>query len=311
MVKTQPLLIDDPPRKNTMDETPPPPGRYRFVIYFMLWSCLVVAYGLRVVMSSAAISISSEFGYNNAEKGTLLSAFFWGYIVLQIPSGHIATKSGGWPVMGLGVFFASVFTALIPFVASSYSGLLIVRALSGLPQGLLYPSVHALAAKWAPKAERSTVIGLAWSGAFISTAITLPISGWLINGAGWRWCFYLSGLVGVLWCGLWFILGASGPESHSWVSRQERTFIRLGQREHAEPDAPVPTEAGDDEGDGTAPVKRPDVPWRVLLTHPAVVAILCSHFGHSESAIHSRAALRVSSYLLRWRNAPLCECTRI
>ena len=64
--------------------------------------------------------------------GWILAAFFYGYILTQIPGGWLAERVGGKWVFGVGVLMTSVFTLLTPLAAFSNVKLLIItRALEG------------------------------------------------------------------------------------------------------------------------------------------------------------------------------------
>lgn len=53
-------------------------------------------YTLRVNMSVAASKMKEEFGWSEVEKGFVLSSFYWGYTVGQIPASWIAKVTGEW-----------------------------------------------------------------------------------------------------------------------------------------------------------------------------------------------------------------------
>jgi MFS family permease len=65
--------------------------------------------------------------------GIVLSSFFYGYIITQLPGGILAIKFGGRNLFGFGVFCTSVFTLLIPVAARWNVGILIaLRILIGI-----------------------------------------------------------------------------------------------------------------------------------------------------------------------------------
>lgn len=67
--------------------------------------------------------------------GTVLGAFFYGYILTQIPGGIAATQFGGKWVFGIGIFITSVLTILTPFAARYSVHLLVaVRVVEGLAE---------------------------------------------------------------------------------------------------------------------------------------------------------------------------------
>ena len=64
--------------------------------------------------------------------GQILAAFFYGYIITQIPGGLLAQKIGGRWVFGIGIAMTAVLTLLTPIAAYTRVELLIlVRALEG------------------------------------------------------------------------------------------------------------------------------------------------------------------------------------
>ena len=67
--------------------------------------------------------------------GWILSAFFYGYLITQIPGGYLATRFSGKHIYGLGIFLTSVLTLLTPLAAqwsTSIGPLVALRALEGL-----------------------------------------------------------------------------------------------------------------------------------------------------------------------------------
>ena len=68
-------------------------------------------------------------------EGWALSAFFFGYLLPQIPGGWLATRFGGKHVFGLGVGMSALLTLLTPVSADfSVWMLVVLRALEGLFQ---------------------------------------------------------------------------------------------------------------------------------------------------------------------------------
>jgi MFS family permease len=62
----------------------------------------------------------------------ILGAFFYGYIVTQLPGGWLATRYGGKWVFGIGVLGTAALTLLTPVVAEFSSvALFILRVVEG------------------------------------------------------------------------------------------------------------------------------------------------------------------------------------
>ena len=65
--------------------------------------------------------------------GTILGAFFYGYLITQFPGGILATRYGAKWVFGIGILITSVLTVITPFAARVSVNLLIaVRVVEGL-----------------------------------------------------------------------------------------------------------------------------------------------------------------------------------
>ena len=74
--------------------------------------------------------------------GVVLSSFFYGYIVTQLPGGLLALKFGGKNLFGLGILCTSVLTLLTPLAARSHVGFLItLRVLIGLCEVKRYDQI--------------------------------------------------------------------------------------------------------------------------------------------------------------------------
>ena len=78
------------------------------------------------------ILLFSYIPHPNYIPGWILAAFFYGYIITQIPGGWLATRFGGKWVFGVGVVMTSVFTLFTPLAAlSNVEFLIAVRVLEG------------------------------------------------------------------------------------------------------------------------------------------------------------------------------------
>lgn len=153
--------------------------------------------------NSSAPQRPGDFNWSVGEQSIVLGSFFYGYVLTQIPGGRIAEMYGGKLVYGLGIFFTAVFTILSPIAAYTHIYFFIaVRAVAGFAEGVTYPAMHAMLARWIPPLERSKFAAYVYAGSNIGTVVTLPISGWLCTlefWGGWPLCFYIFGGLGIIW----------------------------------------------------------------------------------------------------------------
>lgn len=102
----------------------------------------------------------------------------------------------------------------------------VLRVLTGIVQGSVYPCVHTLLSKWVPRTERGFLTTGTYSGAQFGTAVILVSSGHIFESVmGWPGLFYISGGLSVFWALLFFWQGANEPATAKYISKIEREYI--------------------------------------------------------------------------------------
>ncbi|XP_033726727.1 sialin-like [Pecten maximus] len=108
---------------------------------------------------------AAEFDWDESTQGILLSSFFYGYIVTQIPGGFLARTFGGKRVFGYGVLITAILSLVTPVVARVGTwALIIVRAAEGLAGGMTFPAIAEMQGKWTPEMERTILPIISSSG---------------------------------------------------------------------------------------------------------------------------------------------------
>lgn len=87
-------------------------------------------------MKQIKFQYGGEFDWNEATQGVILSSFFWGYVLTQLPAGILAERIGGKSTLGFGVILPTIGTLLTPYAArqGGSTGLIVVRFIMGLGQ---------------------------------------------------------------------------------------------------------------------------------------------------------------------------------
>jgi ACS family sodium-dependent inorganic phosphate cotransporter len=231
------------------------------IVVLMCFAANVICYLDRVSMATAAVPMADHYGWTATTKGLVLSSFFIGYMLMQIPGGWFSNRVGGRLVLGVSLIWWSIVTMITPAAAALSVGVLIAaRIAMGVGEASCVPAMYNLAARWLPQHERSRAITLMVGGVPIGTVVGLLLSGLLLDHLPWPAMFHLFGAGGLLFVLLWFYLVRQGPGSHPRISAQERAML--------EADASILHEAA-------APRA---VPWGLLLSKPAVWALIFNHF---------------------------------
>lgn len=167
-----------------------------------------------------------RYPWDAETQGWILGAFFYGYIITQIPGGYFASKIGGKLLLGYGILGTSLFTLLTPVTADlGAMALIVLRALEGLGEGVTFPAMHAMWSSWAPPLERSKLLSISYAGAQLGTVISLPLSGIICYYMNWTYVFYFFGVLGILWFILWNWRVSNTPDTHKTISSYEKEYI--------------------------------------------------------------------------------------
>ena len=255
------------------------------------------------------------FIWDETVQGIVLGSFFYGYVLTQVPGGRLAELVGGKLIYGVGVLITAIFTLLTP-IAAYYSlpALVLVRVLEGMGEGVTFPSMTAMLARWVPPLERSRFAAYVYAGANFGTIISLPLSGWLCSldfMGGWPLAFYIFGSLGIIWFIFWYWLVYDAPHCHPRISQAERHYIERAVKR-------IDDHMGD-------PDEADPVPWCSFMTSLPLWALLITQCGQAwafytqltelptymsnmlHSNIQQNSILSALPYLTSWIFAILCS----
>lgn len=251
--------------------------RRRLVVALLAFFGFFNVYALRVNLSVAVVAMTEpvetklengtiamipEFDWSTQTKGLVLSSFFYGYLVTQLPGGWLAAKIGGNRVFAIGIGTTSLLTLFTPPLAHTSTALLIaVRVIEGFFEGVTYPCIHAVWARWAPGEERARLATLAFSGSYAGTVVAMPLCSLLAHYTGWPGIFYVFGILGLIWTTVWWIVVKESPEKDPRISAAELKYIQ--------------------ETRGTTLTDGAKHPWKAMLTSGPVWAIVVAHFSEN------------------------------
>jgi sugar phosphate permease len=183
----------------------------------------------RANVSQALPSMSRELHLNSAQAGTIAGIFFWGYLVLQVPGGYLATRwSTKWFVSILLVIWGSAAVGC-GFVHSG-SEMWVMRFLLGVAEGGMYPATLVLISHWFPRKERARANSLFSIAIPISLIVSAPLSGWLLDRWNWRVMLAVEGAFPLLWVLAWILCIYDYPRQARWISAEERDYLEMEYR---------------------------------------------------------------------------------
>ncbi|CAG2055854.1 unnamed protein product [Timema podura] len=186
-----------------------------------------------VITNNGTTIYVQDFDFNSQTKGFILSAFFYGYMVTQIPGGWLATRMGGHKLYGAGIGVTALFTVLTPFIAQVHIYFLIAtRVIEGLCEGFTNSSMEYIWAQWVPPLERNRLMGFAFTGTPLGIVTAMSMSGIIATYLGWQAVFFITGSVALVWTLAWWMIIYDEPENDPRITLEELTHIRncLGKR---------------------------------------------------------------------------------
>ncbi|HEV7660269.1 MAG TPA: MFS transporter [Allosphingosinicella sp.] len=143
------------------------------------------------VLNVALPAIGQSFGAHTAEVQWVMNAFTLPLSALLLIGGAAGDLYGRRRVMLLGIALFSLASVLCA-ISPSLTLFLAARALQGLGAAMLLPnSLATLSASFSGE-KRGRAVGTWAAAGAIAGAVAPLLGGWLVDGLGWRFIFFLN-----------------------------------------------------------------------------------------------------------------------
>ena len=130
-------------------------------------------------------------------------------------------------VYGYGLFCTGLLCFASPMVAKVNAwAFMLLRVFQGIFEGVTYPALFAMTARWIPLKERNLFIARSFSGSVFGLIITYPMCGMLIVSHGWESAFYVIGAITTVWFIFWQFLVFDKPDQHPRIAQEELDYIQ-------------------------------------------------------------------------------------
>ncbi len=174
--------------------------------------------------------MTQDLGMTAAQFGFAAGIFFFGYIVLEIPSNLALHKYGARRWLARIMVTWGIVALLFTWV-SSITGLYTLRFLLGVAEAGFFPGAILYLSTWVPGRHRAKILALFYLAQPLTTVIGAPIASLLIQAhglfglEGWRVMFFGVSvpaiIVGIV---TWFYLPDT-PTAAKWLNEDERTWL--------------------------------------------------------------------------------------
>lgn len=199
----------------------------RYLILTLLFLGYFLCYMDRMVIATALPFMAKDLQLSPMAMGGVLSAFFVGYALMQIPGGLLADRFGPRRAITLSIIGWSIFT-LLTGAASSLATLIAVRILFGMAEGPYPSSASKAVAIWFPQEQVGRANGIQLASVNIGAAVApLLVAPWVLVW-GWRSVFHFLIVPGLLLAAaMWWILKDRTSESPRAASEPKANASKL------------------------------------------------------------------------------------
>jgi MFS family permease len=201
----------------------------RWTIVWLLFGASLINYFDRQTLSFAMPLVAEEFNLDPAQKGLVLSAFFWSYTLLQIPIGLCADRFNlRW--MYAGAFALWSLAQGITGFAGSVGMLVACRMLLGIGESIYLVGGTKIVSLLFPLSQRGLPCGIFDAGTRTGLVLEGLIIGWLLTTWGWRTTFMIVGFAALVWLLPWFLATPKQMRDPSpGLERQKFDWVDEGQ----------------------------------------------------------------------------------
>jgi MFS family permease len=184
-----------------------------------------IAYIDRTNASLALLAIRHDLRIMNAAQAlNAAGVFFWGYLLLQIPGGHLAHRWSAKEVVGVLLIFSGFFAACGGFV-HSWRAFWFMRLMLGVSEGGVFPATLVLLSNWFPRTERARANAYWMLCQPLALVVASLLSGWILGQWDWRVLLIAEGALPFLRPLVWNAFVDDHPGRATWISREEREYL--------------------------------------------------------------------------------------
>jgi MFS family permease len=201
----------------------------------ILLALLVISIFLNYIdrsnLSLAAPVMQKEYGLSTRDIGTLSSAFFWTYALLQLfgIAGWLADRYSPGLVLAGGLAIWSAATILTG-VLSGIPMLFAARLLVGAGESVAYPCYSRIFASAISSERRGVANAMLDAASKLGPALGTLAGGALLASVGWRMFFVALGCLSFLWLLPWLQFLKVAPRAVQSSKAGPTTVEILGKR---------------------------------------------------------------------------------
>jgi MFS transporter, ACS family, hexuronate transporter len=201
------------------------PAAGRWAIALMIAVAISISYLDRQTLPWVIKNIQADIPIGNQVKAFLDSAFLATYGLMYLGGGWLLDRIG----TRRGFLFIMIFWSLACASHGFATGIIALaasRLLLGVGEGGGFPAATRAIAEWFGPRDRAAAMGLVNAGTAVGAVVAPPMialillhADWL-NLASWRWVFFITGAMGLVWAAWWWTRYRTPPEASDATSAE-------------------------------------------------------------------------------------------
>lgn len=195
----------------------------RWRIAILVSAAIAISYLDRQTLPVAIKAISRDIPLTNVQFSNLQSAFLLAYAFMYAGGGKLADALGTRRGFTVIMIFWSLACASHG-LALTFTMLAISRFALGMGEGGGFPTSTRAVAEWFSVNERATAMGIINGGTAIGAVIAPPLIAIILLYSNWRWIFFITGALGLVWTA-WWHKSYFPPAEHPELTAEEREKI--------------------------------------------------------------------------------------
>ncbi|HEV2436057.1 MAG TPA: MFS transporter [Verrucomicrobiae bacterium] len=211
-------------------------------------------------------SLMKDLFMDDRMKGEAAGIFFFGYLLLQIPGGWLASRWSARKVISLCLIVWGI-CAVGCGLSHTFRQFEVMRFFLGVAESGVFPATLVLLANWFPRAERARANAYWQLCQPLAVAGSAPLTGWLLGAYGWQPMLILEGILPFLWLPVWWFFIRDHPREAGWISAEEKDHL----------ESVLQSEAAELE-----PVRK--MSWCERLRQPSLFVMISLYFLHNCAA---------------------------
>jgi len=201
---------------------------------FLISAAIAISYLDRQTLPWAIKAIQADIPIGNEVKAALDSAFLFTYGLMYLGGGMLLDRLG----TRRGFLCIMIFWSLACAshgLAGGVIALAASRLLLGVGEGGGFPAATRALAEWFPANERATAMGIINAGTSVGSVVAPPLIAIVLTQANWfglapwRWVFFLTGALGLLWTLWWWRCYFVPENTNQLLEKQVETKISLAE----------------------------------------------------------------------------------